>query len=208
MASYVKTAPFPAHARHCPQGERRPPGGGSNTSISTDAACAGRWEGSGGEGGGTLVVHAADEVEGVVGEEPLVVQRVAQQLRHSGAAHGLVVAVLVHHLPRGEQLLQRLEVGLEARGGNHALGVAANAGEGRKRGKGGSATSRHTLCSRRRRGNGNTMHKNLPYPSEIGCTQNYDRPTTDGSIACMQPLFEADITGLYGCVGGHVSGSL
>mmetsp|Transcript_46629 Transcript_46629/g.118977 ORF Transcript_46629/g.118977 Transcript_46629/m.118977 type:complete len:301 (+) Transcript_46629:71-973(+) len=70
-----------------------------------------------------LVVHAADEVEGVVGEEPLVVQRVAQQLRHSGAAHGLVVAVLVHHLPRGEQLLQRLEVGLEARGGNHALGV-------------------------------------------------------------------------------------
>ena len=42
-----------------------------------------------------LVVQAGAQVEGVVGEEPLVVQGVAKHLGHGGTAHGLLVEVLV-----------------------------------------------------------------------------------------------------------------
>lgn len=43
----------------------------------------------------TFAVDAGQDVEGVVGEEAAVVQRVAQQLRHSGGADLLLLVVLV-----------------------------------------------------------------------------------------------------------------
>jgi hypothetical protein len=43
----------------------------------------------------TFAVDAGQDVEGVVGEEAAVVQRVAQQLRHGGGADLLLLVVLV-----------------------------------------------------------------------------------------------------------------
>ena len=74
-----------------------------------------------------LLVQPRTEVEGVVREEPLVVEGVAQQLRDRGAGHGLAVVELVGHVPRVEHLVQRLHVGLHPRRRHHALGVPATA---------------------------------------------------------------------------------
>lgn len=69
----------------------------------------------------TFLVQAAHEVVSIVGEEALVVQRVADQLRHGCHAHGLAVAVLVHDVLELQRLLQLLAIRLEVGGGDHAL---------------------------------------------------------------------------------------
>lgn len=61
----------------------------------------------------TFRVQPNTEVPGEVGEEALVVQVVAQQLRKRAGTHGLAVDVLVHHIPHLQHLLQRPDVCLE-----------------------------------------------------------------------------------------------
>ena len=62
----------------------------------------------------TFLIQPSTEVEGVVGEEPLVVQGVAQQLRHGSHAHGPPVRELVLDPPLLDHLVQRPRVCLEA----------------------------------------------------------------------------------------------
>ena len=96
----------------------------------------------------TLLVQAADHVVAVVGEEALVVQRVAQQLSDRAAGHRLGVAVLVHHVPEEQLLLQPAAVGLKVGSGHHAVlgpaqsGVSARVRRASRRGQWATHTSR------------------------------------------------------------------
>ena len=69
----------------------------------------------------TLAIQPAHHVVAVVGEEALVVQGVAEHLSHGCAAHGLLMTVLVHHMPKLQQLLQPAAIGLEVGGGDDAV---------------------------------------------------------------------------------------
>lgn len=67
-----------------------------------------------------LVVQAGTQVEGVVGEEALIVQGVAKHLSHRGAAHGPLVGVLVVDRPVRQNFLELSPVPVEPCASNHA----------------------------------------------------------------------------------------
>ena len=63
---------------------------------------------------GTFLIQTTCQVPGVVREEALVVQCVAQQLRKGSDAHRSAMVVLVRDISHLHQLLQRADVSLEA----------------------------------------------------------------------------------------------
>ena len=68
-----------------------------------------------------LIVQTRAKVEGVVGEEALVVEGVSEHLGHRGAAHGLFVKVLVILRPQGQNLVQLRPISVESRACDEAL---------------------------------------------------------------------------------------
>lgn len=69
----------------------------------------------------TISIHSSEDVEGIVGEEPLLVEDGGEHLGGGGAGHLLVVLVPVELHSHLEVLVEGHNVAIEPTGGQHRV---------------------------------------------------------------------------------------